>query len=238
MTPRLLDLFCCAGGASMGYHMAGFDVVGVDAEQQPRYPFEFRQMDITTLTKRQARNIQRRFDAVAASPPCQAHTPLRHLHKHKQYTDLVEWTRDVLDRIGLPFIIENVPGAPLLDPVQLCGSAFGLRVRRHRLFEANWDIRGIGCSHEWQNRHRPYGYYRGGRRVSRGERTGWTGIVPVYGNEALECIRDRNGNQSPYPRKEGRRVAMGIDWMSSKELSQAIPPVYTFYLGKQLMEVI
>lgn len=107
--PRLLDLFCCAGGAAKGYHDAGFDVVGVDIKPQPRYPFEFIQMDVCEFPK--SRMMQ--FDAIHASPPCQAYTPLGALHPHKTYPDLVHFTRERLEWTGKPYVIENVMAAPL-----------------------------------------------------------------------------------------------------------------------------
>jgi DNA (cytosine-5)-methyltransferase 1 len=129
--PRLLDLFCCAGGAAMGYHRAGFDVVGVDIKPQPRYPFEFVQRDAIEV-----------LDAVHASPPCQSYTPLRALHPDKTYPDLVDATRARLDQTGLPYIIENVMTAPLIKEksIVLCGAMFGLRAYRHRRFESNVDL--------------------------------------------------------------------------------------------------
>lgn len=131
--PRLLDLFCGAGGAAMGYHRAGFEVVGVDLKPQKHYPFEFHQADALEFLAEHGRE----FDVIHASPPCQAHTSLKNLHD-KDYPELIEPTRRLLEKTGLPYIIENVVGAPLRNPILLCGSSFGLRVRRHRLFESNW----------------------------------------------------------------------------------------------------
>src|SRR5574337_20985 len=128
MKPRLLDLFCCAGGCAMGYHRAGFDVVGVDINPQQRYPFEFHQADAMTFDLSG-------FDAIHASPPCQAYTVLGGREDLSHYPDLVDAVRERLQASGKPWIIENVPGAPLRDPITLCGAMFGLRRYRHRLFE-------------------------------------------------------------------------------------------------------
>ena len=128
--PRLLDLFCCAGGAGAGYAKAGFEVVGVDLHPQPRYPFEFHQADAMTFDLSG-------FDAIHASPPCQAYTVLGGREDLSHYPDLVDAVRERLQAAGVPWIIENVPGAPLRDPITLCGAMFGLRSYRHRLFESS-----------------------------------------------------------------------------------------------------
>lgn len=133
--PLLLDLFSGAGGAAVGYHRAGFDVVGVDIEPQPDYPFRFYRHDALQFLAEHARL----FDAVHASPPCQHYcrTNRGNSGNHLAYPDLVADIRRALERTALPYVIENVPGAPLHDPVTLCGEMFGLRVIRHRLFESN-----------------------------------------------------------------------------------------------------
>ena len=136
--PRLLDLFCGGGGAAMGYARAGFEVVGVDINRQPNYPFEFIQADATTYPLDG-------FDVVHASPPCQLYTRKaadwgRKRNHWIEHPDLVGPTRDRLAASGLPYVIENVPGAPLDAQLMLCGSMFGLRIRKHRLFEANWPL--------------------------------------------------------------------------------------------------
>lgn len=142
----LLDLFCGAGGASVGYHRAGFEVVGVDLHPQPDYPFEFWQADALTFDLTG-------FDAVHASPPCQLHTRAKHLRVaqggESKALDLVEPTRARLRSLGVPYVIENVPGAPL-HGVTLCGSSFGLKVRRHRVFESNVYIPPLACDHRAQ----------------------------------------------------------------------------------------
>jgi DNA (cytosine-5)-methyltransferase 1 len=150
--PRLLDLFCGAGGAAMGYSRAGFEVVGVDIEPQRRYPFEFIKGDaIVGLESLLARGLDHYllcdFDAIHASPPCQAYGSLRALNPTKDYPRLIEPTRELLVAIGLPYVIENVPGAPLIDPVRLCGSMVGLPIRRHRLFECTFPVLRARCQH-------------------------------------------------------------------------------------------
>jgi DNA (cytosine-5)-methyltransferase 1 len=137
--PRLLDLFCGAGGCSAGYERAGFEVVGVDIEPQPNYPFEFHQADALTFPRDG-------FDVIHASPPCQAFSALKHLTT-REHPRLVEPARAMLRESGLPYVIENVVGAPLLSPVMLCGSGFGLDVQRHRLFETNFPVMSPGCAH-------------------------------------------------------------------------------------------
>ena len=127
--PRLLDLFCGAGGAAMGYHRAGFEVVGVDINPQPRYPFEFHQADALEYPLAG-------FDAIHASPPCQRFSTMtKRWARSSSHSDLIEPTRSRLRESMLPYVIENVAGAPLVGPIRLCGSSFGLPVRRHRLFE-------------------------------------------------------------------------------------------------------
>jgi len=135
---RLLDLFCCAGGAGTGYHQAGFDVVGVDINQQLNYPFTFVCADALKLDP----EFIASFDAIHASPPCQSYSDLAKRNGNADdWPRLIEPVRELLIQTGLPYIIENVEGAPLINPVILCGTMFpGLRVIRHRLFEANFEI--------------------------------------------------------------------------------------------------
>ena len=219
MRPRLLDLFCGAGGAAMGYHLAGFDVFGVDIAKQPRYPFESMQADalntLRSLIKWGIRFFQ--VDAIHASPPCQAYSSTRALH-NARYPMLIGAVRDLLIASGKPYIIENVAGAwPYMhSPFTLCGSSFGLGVRRHRLFETSWPI-GLTppCAHYLQ----PEPVDVTGTGASRlGERT------------------DGGGGNSRKPRNLAHaREVMGIDWMNRDELSQAIPPAYTEWIGQQLL---
>lgn len=205
--PKLLDLFCCAGGAGEGYARAGFEVVGVDIKPQPRYPHAFIQADVMGLDRR----FLRFFDAIHASPPCQSYTPLGALHPDKVYPDLVEPTRAKLDDAGLPYVIENVMSAPLLKErsITLCGGMFGLRTYRHRRFESNLAL--VAPEH-------PKHVIRTAtKRRKELWAEGWhvsiTGDVGVYvGPEA-----------------------MGIDWMNGQELCEAIPPAYTHHIGLQLL---
>lgn len=137
LTPRLLDLFCCAGGAAMGYHRAGFDVVGVDIASQPHYPFRLIVADALDYV----RDHGREYDAIHASPPCQLYSCTHTLHS-RTHPDLVAPTREALIATGHPWVIENVVGAPLRAPICLCGAMFGLNVYRHRLFESNVQLLG------------------------------------------------------------------------------------------------
>jgi len=217
--PRLLDLFCGAGGAAMGYHRAGFEVVGVDNKPQPRFPFEFYCADAVTFPF-EFRRLFGYFkpDVIHASPPCQAYCALRHLYPNKKYPCFIAPIRERLIQWGGVYVIENVPKSPLINPIQLCGSSFGLRVRRHRLFESNIKIEPLGCQHQEQGR--PIDVSgTGGRRINRRP--------------------DDHGGNTNKPRNiEEARSAIGIDWMSRYELSQSIPPAYTEYIGKQLMKAL
>lgn len=211
--PVLLDLFCKAGGAAAGYVEAGFEVVGVDIEPQPNYPFEFVQADALNYLARDERWFRRRFDAIHASPPCQRWTAYgrRSGVRNQDKPALIEPTRAFLVSIGLPYVIENVPGAPLLAPMQLCGSSFGLDVRRHRLFESNVELVGPPCCHGWQTPRFPPATNRTNLR-STVEVGVWR--IPLSVQQA----------------------AMGIDWMTLPELSEAVPPAYTHLIGAQLIE--
>lgn len=216
---RLLDLFCGAGGAGMGYRRAGFEVVGVDNRPMPRYPFEFHQADALEFVQAHGKG----FDVIHASPPCQAFSDLRHISKAQRtatgeyYPDLLEPTRIALRVTGNPYVIENVPGAPLLNPIQLCGSAFGNdMLRRHRLFESNLFLFSLPCNHRLHTPRFP---------ALRSDRKGkYASVVGVFGY---------GGGSAKH--KDLWEEAMGIDWMNKRELSQAIPPAYTQYIGEQLM---
>jgi len=223
--PKLLDLFCCAGGAGMGYHRAGFDVVGVDLEPQPNYPFEFHQGDALAILRRLLNNEALRFygheellglddfDAIHASPPCQGYTALAAVHGN-EWPKLVEPVRELLDATGLPYIIENVQGSPVRRDMTLCGEMFGLEVIRHRYFELG----------------------------------GWTGTAPAHKPHRGRVAGMRHGQwfTGPYFAVYGEgggkgsvaewQRAMGIDWTDvRREIAEAIPPAYTQHIGEQLL---
>ena len=220
MKPKLLDLFCCQGGAGMGYHRAGFDVVGVDISPQPRYPFEFIQADVVETLRRlmDGRVIEvsgrgyalEDFAAIHASPPCQAFTNAQKLMGNV-HPDFIEPTRELLNIIGLPYMIENVPGSPLESPFELCGSMFGLGTYRHRLFETNFYVDVPS--------HDPHT-----------TRTTKMGRKPVDG-EMMHVVGNFSG-------VEKAKVAMGIDWMNRDGLRESIPPAYTEHIGTYLMDEV
>jgi len=221
--PRLLDLFCGAGGCSVGYARAGFEVVGVDIEHQPDYPFAFIQADVLALTG------CGRFDAIHASPPCQAHTAMKTMWNAGNHKNLIPETRKLLRAVGLPYVIENVVGAraELESPVELCGASLGLGsvthdLARHRLFETNWSLMVPPCAH------------------------GARPVIGFYGDHVRD--RRRVGGSSDRGRDIGvsladkRRLAneaMGIDWMQTwTGISQAVPPAYTEHVGDFLMREV
>jgi DNA (cytosine-5)-methyltransferase 1 len=209
MKPRLLDLFCGAGGAAMGYARAGFEVVGVDIKPQPNYPFEFAQGDV--FQDGLALFAEDYFDAVHASPPCPAYSLVSGFQGvAKDHPDLVGLTRGLLELdIALPYVIENVPGSPLRRDLVLCGEQFGLRIHRHRVFE-------LGGWFAMQNGH--------GRHALRGAKTNC--------EKGEGVARWITGN---YADHEDASDAMGIDWMTRRELKDAVPPAYTEFIGTQLM---
>ena len=217
---KLLDLFCGAGGAAEGYHRAGFDVVGVDYKKQKNYPFEFIQMDAFEALER----FGPYFDVIHASPPCQAWVDSANKSKHPQLIDPV---RDALKRTGLPYVIENVDSAPLRDWVMLCGTMFGLKVIRHRLFECSpsFYFAPFSCNH-WGT-------------VAAGD------FAAVYGKGAQgNRYTDSDGKTKRYlPPKSSWALAfwseaMGIDWMNRREMTQAIPPAYTEYIGNAMRQTL
>jgi len=220
--PRALDLFCCAGGASMGLHQAGFEVVGVDIRPQPRYPFTFFQGDALQFPLDG-------FDFIWASPPCQAHTAMKTMHNAKPHVDLIPETRERLERAGVPYVIENVVGAPLSNTFMLCGTMFGLGVedadlQRHRIFEPSFDIGLLPqCQH---GARATIGVYGGHIRNRKRART-----IGVYGEGARDSRRKFDKGVPDFTVEQGRE-AMGIDWMTIAELSQAIPPAYSEFIGR------
>ena len=213
---KCLDLFCCAGGAGVGISRAGFEVIGVDIAPQPEYPFEFVQGDAleADLTG---------FDFVWASPPCQCFTKYGNCRPNlaDKYEDLIEATRQKLTAWGGAWIMENVIGAPLHNPITLCGSMFGLDVRRHRLFESNMPIKAETCNHKmWEPNRFP-----GGRSRERGHaRVLCRGTVEV-GRWNIPIATQQK--------------AMGIDWITDlRKLSESIPPAYSEFLARQVAMVL
>ena len=206
---RLLDLFCGGGGASMGYSLAGFDVTGVDKSKRVGYPFEFIKADALEILNN--REFLSQFDVIHASPPCQLFTIagnlMRAQGKQSSKEDLIEPVREALKQWGGIYVIENVIGAPL-NGLVLCGSSFGLKVRRHRRFESNVELTGLPCDHKAQGR-----------------------PVGVYGSMNDEIPK---GGKTAATIQEGRS-AMGIDWLGWSSLKEAIPPVYTKFIGNQLV---
>jgi DNA (cytosine-5)-methyltransferase 1 len=214
--PRLLDLFCGAGGCAMGYHRAGFEVVGVDIEPQPNFPFEFHRADALEFPLDG-------FDAIHASPPCQAYLNLAGVNRAQgrpyDHERLIAAIRERLLGFGRPYVIENVADArpELRAPVRVCGTSFGLPLRRHRLFESNMPLDGTPCAH---GRFTEPRYWTGWR--PNGEHRLST-VVQVYGNA---------GGKHEWP------AAMGIDWMTNDEMAEAVPPAYTEHIGAQVMATI
>jgi DNA (cytosine-5)-methyltransferase 1 len=226
--PRILDLFCKAGGAARGYQEAGFEVWGVDIEDQPNYRGD-------RFAKEDALHIldsmfhpwpiwkAQDFDAIHASPPCQAFTAYRRSGNVGEHPDLIEATRELLQATGLPYVMENVVGAPLEDPVLVCGSMFEppMDIRRHRLFETNWDLQPPmwPCRHKMQ----PPDRFPGGRSKQRtGSSRGLVRATMEIGSWDIPL--------------EDQKRAMGVDWeITLPELSNAVPPIYTRFIGEQLM---
>lgn len=211
--PNILDLFCCQGGAGMGYHQAGFEVAGVDLSAQPRYPFKFHQADAIEFF----RNHAHEYQAWHASPPCQAHTNAQKLQKN-YHRDFLPEVRRMFKEANhyraanghqpAPWVIENVPGAPLVEPAELCGAMFGLGTYRHRLFESNIELTVPG-------------------HPAHLARTTKMGRTPIDG-EMMHVV----GNFSGVAKA---KQAMGIDWMTRDGLRESIPPAYSKFLGAQLM---
>lgn len=239
--PRLLDFYCCAGGASRGYDLAGFDVFGVDIDLRVDYPYPSLRGDAITVLQillrgdalrwwsRDARTGKQTpqaltlddFDAVVGSPPCQKHTTLTKGNEGRGWSnghvDLIPATREAFIATGKPYIIENVVGArsELRDPVQLCGLSFDLRVFRHRLFESNVEL--TVPAHPSHKGHRVAGWRHGVKHEG--------DMFAVYGDGGGK------GTTAEW------QAAMGIDWTEDRAcLAEAIPPAYTEFLGRQLIE--
>lgn len=206
---RCLDLFCGAGGAGMGYHRAGFEVVGWDIEHHKDYPFEHHMGDALDVLADV--DYVQSFDLVHASPPCQAYTNAAKIQK-QNHPDLVDPVREHLVAAGVPYIIENVPGSPLIRPIMLCGAMFtGLRTYRHRLFESSMPL--TAPPHP--------GHTAPTTKMGR----------PPKQDEFMHVVGNFSGVAAA-------REAMGISWMKRDDLREAIPPAYTEYLGRQVLEQI
>lgn len=214
MKPVLVDLFCKAGGASRGYAEAGFEVIGVDIEPQPNYPYEFHQLDAIALLERVANGewsgVFAGAKAVHASPPCQAYAEVANTRKRQDHPDLIGPVRDLLQRIGLPYVIENVPPAPMPNAFVLCGSTFGLPIIRHRKFEVSPDIGLVPSSCPQSS------WLRG---------TGHPGAYP-YGRKNWGPAWRQHVLPAVWP------------WMTLEEAGEAIPPAYTQFIGTALLEAM
>jgi DNA (cytosine-5)-methyltransferase 1 len=212
---RLLDLFCGAGGCSVGYHRAGFEVVGVDIEEHPDYPYLMQVTDAMRVVR--TPGVLAAFDVVHASPPCQRYSTATAVEFRDRHPDFIAELRDALDDWGGVYVIENVPGSPLRDPVRVCGSSFDLGVRRHRLFESNIALRESLCDHA-------------GREV-------W-GVHGDHPDRPGGWLRPNGQSRGLKATSvEHAQEAMGIDWMTTwADLKEAVPPAYTEFIGRQLLE--
>lgn len=228
---KMLDLFCGAGGCTKGYQMAGFYVRGVDIKPQPRYVGEeFVQADAIEYLKGIIESGEvEEFDVIHASPPCQRYCALKTMKNAGQHPDLVGITREFLEQTGKPWVMENVFGAPLVNPLMLCGSFFdlsshGFQLRRHRYFESSFFmLDGHQCRHTDET----LGVY--GAKVRN------------IAQEKRHYAKDKKTRGGPVgvvlPQAWGFE-AMGIDWMKIDELSEAIPPAYTEYIGNQIIAML
>lgn len=210
MKPRLLDLFCGAGGAAMGYSRAGFEVVGVDINPQPNYPFEFIQGDALDPAWVSYSDRGEVFDAIHASPPCQRYSSMSNCRPglSETYPDLVGPVRGLLEATGLPYVIENVPRSPVRPDLILCGCMFGMRSRRPRWFESNIGL-GVAPLH------------------SHGS--------PAFNPQNVKGrkrIREEFGAGDP---DKMWRKDVGVEWMTRAEGRESIPPAYTEFIGTQLL---
>ncbi|MET9483514.1 SAM-dependent methyltransferase [Streptomyces sp. NPDC006638] len=205
--PRVLDAFCCSGGMAMGFHLAGFDVVGVDIEPQPDYPFTFVQGDAIDYIREHGAE----FDLVHGSPPCQAWTPLN-AYNHKTYPELIAPARDAMRTTGRPYVIENVEAArsELRNPIMLCGPMFGLNLYRHRLFETS----GFTPTPPPHTRHQAL--------CSR------NGYLPTNDRPFMTITGGRHSRAWQHAAAE----TMGTPWITTiRGVCEAIPPAYSEWIG-------
>lgn len=212
MKLRCLDLYCGGGGAGHGYYLAGFDVTGIDIDPQPKYPLTFIQADALEVL----RDIEycRQFDLIHASPVCKRYSTItKTAGTSEDHPDDIEEVRDLLQEIGKPYVIENVPGAPLRNYVELCGTMFGLNVIRHRCFECWPEVwfPPFTCNHQKR-------VVAHGRRPNRGKH--YAAVTGHFSDVVFA------------------QESMGVNWLGQKELSQAIPPAYTKWIGQQMKEYI
>jgi DNA (cytosine-5)-methyltransferase 1 len=220
---KILDLYCGAGGCAAGYAKAGFEVVGVDIEPQPNYPYEFIQADALVVLKDKA--FIEKFDFIHASPPCQVHSQARGLSearnsgKYGTHIDLIPETRRLLQATGKPYVIENVANSTLINPIKLYGSQFkNLYTQRERWFESNMPLSEPEKPREKM------------KTPSAGNGIGEDGSISICGNGG---VRGLNAKQI---RLYWGFAMGGIDWMTRAELAEAIPPAYTEFIGKQVIK--
>ena len=211
--PVLYDLFCGAGGAAMGYHRAGFEVVGIDNKPQKNYPFEFIQIDALEFLQEVIDGERPKPDVIHASPPCQLFSQATKAENRESHINLIPQTRELCARVGSTYIIENVPRSPLINWVLICGGSLQcstgtMQLHRHRLFESNAALFGMPCSQQKSQ------------------------TITVVGHGTPSWSAAALGRN---PTISEKREAMGIDWMNRGELSQAIPPAYTKFIGEQLI---
>jgi DNA (cytosine-5)-methyltransferase 1 len=206
-----------------GFWQAGFNVIGVDIKAQSRYPFKFIQADVLTLLA--DTDFMKQFAAAHTSPPCQAHSDLQKQNK-REYPDLIEPTRELLQHLDLPYTIENVEGAPLIDPVTICGASVpGVRVIRHRRFESNWLLSGVDCPRNEEGRVvHPLVFTHDKRKAHHGKLDQNSSYVQVTGG----------GNCT----LANKRAAMGMPWASAHGCNEAVPPAYGKIIGEQLMRYL